>query len=74
MCIDEKKLLFILSDYSFKGRELVSNIFVTYMFSNLFLMQYRLYPPVSLFMVCKESYNLCMNRASLDCESLDRVS
>ena len=25
--------------------------------------------PDNLFMTCKERYNLCMNRASLDCES-----
>ena len=30
-------------------------------------------PPVCLW-ACKERYNLCMNRASLDRESLDRVS
>ena len=30
-------------------------------------------PPVCLW-VCKESHNLCMNRASLDRQSLDRVS
>ena len=37
-------------------------------------MRCRLYPPVSLFVVSKERYNLCMNRASVDHESLDRVS
>ena len=30
-------------------------------------------PPVCLW-ACKEKYNLCMNRKSLDRESLDRVS
>ena len=30
-------------------------------------------PPVCLW-TCKEKYNLCMNRKSLDRESLDRVS
>ena len=29
-----------------------------------FSVQYRLYPPVSLLMACKERYNLCMNRGS----------
>ena len=33
-----------------------------------------LYPSASLFMTSKERYNLCMNHASLDSESLDRVS
>ena len=32
-----------------------------------------LYPPASLFMISKERCNLCMNHASLDRESLDRV-
>ena len=27
-------------------------------------MRCRLYPPVSLFMVCKERYNICMDRGS----------
>ena len=35
---------------------------------------YVVSPPASVFMACKERYNLCMNRASLDRESLDRVS
>ena len=38
-----------------------------------FSMWCGLYPPTSLFMACKEKYNSCMNRASLDRESLDRV-
>ena len=29
-------------------------------------------PPICLW-ACKERHNLCMNLASLDCESLDRV-
>ena len=39
-----------------------------------FSIRCRLYATVSLFMACKERCNLFMNRASLDHESLDRVS
>ena len=35
-------------------------------------MQCKLYPSVSPLMTCKEINNLCMNRVSLDRESLDR--
>ena len=36
-------------------------------------MRCRLYPAISLFMACKERYNLRMNCALLDREALDRV-
>ena len=38
-----------------------------------FSMRCKLHPPVSLFMACKERYNLHMNRASLERELSVRV-
>ena len=46
--------------------ELLSKIFESSMWWDV--------SPSSLFMACKVRHNLCMNRASLDRESLDRVS
>ena len=62
----------ILSGYSFTRRELSLTWIIQQCYN--FLMQWGLYPPANLFMACKERYNLCMNRASLDRISLGRVS
>ena len=72
-CAYMERNCFILSHYSFTRREL-SPIWIIQW--NLITFQYVLgcIRPASLFMACKERYNLCMNHASLDRESLDRVS
>ena len=72
MSIDAKKLRFILSDYSSKGRTKPDLNYSVKSFN--FSMRCTLYPPVTLLMACKERYNLCMNRISFVCESLDCVS
>ena len=57
MCLDEKKLRFVLSDYSFKGRE--SSLILIIQWNLLtFQCDVGCIPPVSLFMACKERYNL----------------
>ena len=56
---------FILYDYSFSGKRIKPDLNYSAKYFN-FLMRCGLYPLASPFMACKESYNLLMNRASLD--------
>ena len=72
MCTGAKDLGFVLSDYSFKERnqgrfELFSKI-------NAILGVSLRQSVYDIQRKVQFMYNLCMNRASLDCESLDPVS
>ena len=72
MCICGKKLLYFIWLWIYsKGIKPDLNYSVK---SYNFSMRCGLFSLANLFLACKERYNLCMNHASLDCESLDRVS
>ena len=73
MCIEGKKLrilfylVIVLSEGNHTRFELLSKTFLTFQCDET-------YPPPVCLWACKERYNLYMNRASLDLESVGCVS
>ena len=73
MSIGGKKLRFILSNYSIK--EVGIKLDLNYSVKSLtFLCDVSCIPHTYVYGMQRKVYNLCMNGASLDRESLDRVS